>query len=286
MHKSQLPGYWHGGAEEYVANKCKSLISAHPLDPTKIVSIITVNNVNMTIARSNWSPAARAQHEMSAQPASQLSYGATARHLFGTPTHKYINAITIATLHAIADTGAMSMFIIEGTPAKNIWPATKQLMINLPNGSQVKSTQFCNIIIPGLPSILTGHIVARLLITSLIGICVLCKAGCKVVFTKNYCNVIYNNKDILWGTKDPSTNLCTLPLNASEDMIHMEKKVSKPHINPPASWPPQIVVFAHSVQTRANAVKFAHQLLCNPKILMLLKATRHGFLTGFRNINE
>jgi hypothetical protein len=30
--------------------------------------------------------------------------------------------------------------------------------------------------------------------------------------------------------------------------------------------------FTHSVKTQANGVKFAHQLLCNPKILTLLKA--------------
>ncbi len=108
-------------------------------------------------------------------------------------------------------------------------------MINLPKGSQVKLTLLCDITIPGLPIVLTGHIVPRLLIAFLIGIHVLCKAGCKVVFTKNYCDVINNNIVILWGRKDPSTGLWTLPPNASEDMLHMEEKVGKPHTNPPAS---------------------------------------------------
>ncbi len=162
----------------------------------------------------------------------------------------------------------------------------KQLAINLPNGSQVKSTHLWDITIPGLPIVLTGHIVPRLLIAFLIHIHVLCKAGCKVVFTKNYCNVIYKNKVILQGMKDPSTNLWTLPLNVSEDIIHMEEKVGKPHIKPLASGQPQIVVFTHSVQLRANAVKFVHQLLCNSKNPTLLKATWHGFLTGCPNINK
>ncbi len=77
------------------------------------------------------------------------------------------------------------------------------------------------------------------------------------MFTKNYCNIIYNNKVILQRMKDPSTNLWTLPLNASGDMIHMEEIVGKSHINPPASGQPQIAAFTHSVQTRATAVKFA-----------------------------
>ena len=130
----------------------------------------------------------------------------TAQHLFAAPTPHYLNEITIAAWQAIADTGATSMFIMEGTPVKNIWPATKQLTNNLPDESQVKSTHLCDITIPGLPIVLTGHIVPRLSIASLIGICVLCKAGCKVVLTKNFCNVIYNNKVILQGTKDPSNN--------------------------------------------------------------------------------
>jgi hypothetical protein len=77
-----------------------------------------------------------------------------------------------------------------------------------------------------------------------------------------------------------------LLINASEDMIHKEIKVGKSHLNPPASGQPQIAVLTHSVQTRANAVKFAHQSFCNPKISMLLKATWHGFLTSCQNINE
>jgi len=176
---------------------------------------------------------------------------------------------------------------MAGTPIKNIWPATKQSAINLPDGgSQVNSTHHCDTTFPGLPIVLTGHIVPRLSIASLICIRVLCKVGCKVVFTKNYCNVIYKNKVILRGTKDPSTDLWTLPINAAEDMINKEDQVGTSHLIPQASKQPQIAAFTHSVQTRANAVEFARQSLCNPKISMLLKATRHGFLMGCPNINE
>jgi len=45
-------------------------------------------------------------------------------------------------------------------------------------------------------------------------------------------------------------------------------------------------VFAHSITTRANKVKFQHQALCNPKISRLLKATRKGFLKGCPYISE
>ncbi len=45
-------------------------------------------------------------------------------------------------------------------------------------------------------------------------------------------------------------------------------------------------MFTHSVGTRANAVKFAHQSLCNPKISSLMKALRKGFLKGCPNVSE
>jgi len=48
--------------------------------------------------------------------------------------------------------------------------------------------------------------------TSLLGIRVLCKAGCKVVFTDAMCQVIYKGKIILTGYKDQKSDLWTLPI--------------------------------------------------------------------------
>jgi hypothetical protein len=47
-----------------------------------------------------------------------------------------------------------------------------------------------------------------------------------------------------------------------------------------------IAVFNHSIWTQANAVKFAHQSLYNPKISTLLKYLCKGFLKGCPNLNE
>jgi hypothetical protein len=82
----------------------------------------------------------------------QTSIAATARQMFGNPMPQYLNALTITTSQAIADTGATSIFIMEGINVKNKKPATKLLTINLPDGRQVKSTHICDINIPGLPT--------------------------------------------------------------------------------------------------------------------------------------
>ncbi len=63
------------------------------------------------------------------------------------------------------------------------------------------STHVCNIHIPGLPTVLTGHIVQSLTTVSLIGIHPLCKAGCKIVIDDNKCEVMCNDNIISTGYK-------------------------------------------------------------------------------------
>ena len=109
----------------------------------------------------------------------------------------------------------------------------------------------------------------------------------------------YNGTVILAGAKDQATNLWTLPIprgkmettqkSATAEKMEMQTlprtspiKGPVPH-SPPI---PAIAMFTHSVNTRANAVKFAHQSLCNPKISSLLKATRRGYLKGCPGISE
>ncbi len=113
---------------------------------------------------------------------------------------------------AITDTGATSIFIMEGTKVANKRVAVKPLKINLPNGNKIMSPHICDINIPGLPTVLTGHIVPSLAITSRMGICPLCKAGCTVVFNNKNCDVMFKDKFILCGYKDPTTNLWMLPI--------------------------------------------------------------------------
>jgi hypothetical protein len=115
-----------------------------------------------------------------------------ARLLFGCPMPQYLNALTIATNQAIANTGATSIFIMEGADVDNKRPATVPLTIILPDGKWVQSTHVCDIQIPGLPTVLTGHIVPSLCIPSLTGIRPLCKAGCKVIFDNKKCDMVFD----------------------------------------------------------------------------------------------
>jgi hypothetical protein len=137
---------------------------------------------------------------------------AAAHHLFGLPSHEKINAITLDAQQAIADTGATSIFIMEGVDVENKRVATHPITISLPDGRKVKSTHECDFIIPGLPTPLLEHVVPGLAVASLVGIHPLCKAGCRVIFDDEKCDVVYNGDVILRGYKDPSTDLWTLYL--------------------------------------------------------------------------
>jgi hypothetical protein len=46
-----------------------------------------------------------------------------AKRMFGNPMPQYLNALTIVASHAIADTGATSIFVMEGVDVKNKRPA-------------------------------------------------------------------------------------------------------------------------------------------------------------------
>jgi hypothetical protein len=90
----------------------------------------------------------------------------------------------------------MSIFIMDGVDVENKGITTRPLTINLPDGTKVMLTHVCNIHIPGLCTVLTGHIVPSFTTASLIGICPLCKVGCKVAFDNNKCEVMCNDNNI------------------------------------------------------------------------------------------
>jgi hypothetical protein len=46
----------------------------------------------------------------------------------------------------------------------------------------------------------------------------------------------------------------------------------------------QIAFFMHTVHTKANSIRFAHQSLCSPCISTLLKAIKCGYLKGGPNL--
>jgi hypothetical protein len=113
--------------------------------------------------------------------------------------------------------------VMKDTPVKNVCPATNPLNINLPDGAIVRSMHVCDLEILGSPYVLEGHIVPDLTVSLLIGIQILCKMGCTIVFTDTACYVRYQGKVILTGYKEPSTDLWVLPITPDAIKKHEEQ---------------------------------------------------------------
>ncbi len=126
---------------------------------------------------------------------------------------KWVYAVlTIALNKVIADSGATQIFVMDGMLVHNEQKMTCPLKVALADGRRVMSAHMCDIIIPGLPTTLIGHIVPELSIASLFGIRVLTEAGCTVKFDNEKCMVRYKEKNILISMKDLATDLWTLPI--------------------------------------------------------------------------
>jgi hypothetical protein len=166
--------------------------------------------------------------------------------------------------HATTDTGATSIFIMKGTPIKNLRMADYLITITLPSGSKVVSTHICDITISCLPTILMGHIVPGITMASLIGIRILCKAGCKVTFDNKKCEVAYKNTIILCRYKDPTTDLWTLPLTFDKITMTNPVEVTISPNSAPCNPVVETASFSYARTNKINNVKFSHQSLCNP----------------------
>jgi hypothetical protein len=127
-----------------IAYKFNNLVTAHldSLDPTNNVLHACADNKDVTVTTSNCSSDSCHGQLPKLQPLSIHLLAATARSLFGNLLSDYLNVLTIALHQAIADTGATSIFIMDGVGVVNKCISPKPLTINMPDGRKVKSTTF------------------------------------------------------------------------------------------------------------------------------------------------
>ena len=182
------------------------------------------------------------------------------------------SSIKIAVDQAIADAGATGHFMIPGAPVIDVRPATKPLIINLPDGETIQSTHTCKLNIPWLPEEATrAHIVPGLAHTSLVSIKVLCDAGCKVEYNNKHCLVFYKKKLVWMGRREATTKLWVLPLDPDTPTQHWPYQTEESNEEYAAN--------AYQMTSKASLIKYLHQCLFCPPKLTLLKAIRNNQLT-------
>ncbi len=196
-----------------------------------------------------------------------------------TPHHAL--GMLVGPLLTIADTGATLLFLTKGAPCLNKRRATTPILVTLPDGRKIFSSHTCDVAIPGLPTVLTGHIMPDMTTASLLGIRILCKAGCKVVFDDKNCQVIFEDNVILTGYKDPVSNLWMLPMLGSVPTRTSLDAQHQSSIGPcMIDAPRKVAAFSYHCTSKENNVKFMHQSLCNPPKLLLLTAICRGLFHG------
>ena len=138
--------------------------------------------------------------------------------------------IKIAMDMEITDAGATGNFLLPVTQVKHLKPSGKTLTINLPHGTQLKSTHTCEINVPWIPKAdRIAHIVPVMAHTSLVLIKVLTDVGCKFIYDKDGCRVYFNEKIVWDGEKEPTTGLYVLPINPIELNIQPRRHIRHHH---------------------------------------------------------
>jgi hypothetical protein len=63
---------------------------------------------------------------------------------------------------AVTDTDPTSFFLMKDAPCQNEHRTPNPVTVTLPDGRKIVLTHICNITIPGLPTVLTGHILPNM----------------------------------------------------------------------------------------------------------------------------
>jgi hypothetical protein len=148
-----FPQLWRLGAiGREVACKCNPFsVITTALDPKITFTpnrYTTISNNDITVVTSNVFDGTNIEYQTS--------------FTTNVPTKQSCPQGTITPNEAIADLGATQIFVMEGTPVLNKRITTCPLKVALADGRHVISTHMCDIILPGLPTTLVGHIVPEL----------------------------------------------------------------------------------------------------------------------------
>ena len=136
----------------------------------------------------------------------------------------------------------------------------------------MKSTHTGNLYLSWLPKLATqAHVVPGISHTSLLYIKMLCNTVCKVSYDKDKCLILYNNK-ILWqGTREPYTILWILPLNTRTPLDNLPVHTSTSGT--------QYADNAYQITSKGDLTRYLHRCLFYPPKQTLIKDIQNNQLT-------
>jgi hypothetical protein len=149
-------------------------------------------------------------------------------------------------------------------PCKNITKTSRPIPVHLPDKSTMSNTHEGCINVPQLlPEACKAYLFHDMQ-SSLVSIGQLCDAGCITTFDKDTVNIRKDGAVILQGTRDPTTGLWTVDLQAQPAQPHLVQHVAMSVI---------------AAETIGERIAFLHACVGSPAIATFRKAIDAGYFT-------
>jgi hypothetical protein len=158
------------------------------------------------------------------------------------------------------DSGCTSNFLSAAAPCIDKQAAHIPLNANMSNGTTIQSSHMCNLLLTNLPhQAWQAHILPGIVHNSLISVGQLCDNECSVTFTHDHVTVTTNRKNVMFGSRDPKSQLWRVDLKQK-----MTPKISQCN-------------HAHDNNNQKDLINFLHAACFSPVKSTLIKAIKTGF---------
>eukprot|EP00804_Cyclotella_cryptica_P014198 CCRYP_005618-RA/>CCRYP_005618-RA protein AED:0.40 eAED:0.40 QI:0/0/0/0.5/1/1/4/0/613 len=125
------------------------------------------------------------------------------------------NRATNTNNYAIVDSGASYNYLTPTATDKTKTTLHQPIQVTLPDQSTLRSSHACELDIPLPKTAKQGYVLPGMKNHSLISVTKMCDAGCKVIFSKDECNIVHNGTIIMQGHKNKRNGLWYIPIKQS-----------------------------------------------------------------------
>jgi hypothetical protein len=170
---------------------------------------------------------------------------------------------------AILDSGCTSNFLSATAPCSNKQAAHVPLNVNMPNGTTIKSSHTCDLLLTDLPpQARKAHILPGLVYNSLISVGQLCDNGCSVTFTQEQVTVSKNGKCVMYGSRDPRSCLWRVDLKQKFETKYLQCN------------------HAHDNSNQKDLINYLHAACFSPVKSTWMTAIKNGHFTSWPGLTE
>ena len=173
-----------------------------------------------------------------------------------------------STVTAHPDTGATGHFLNEECPGVEI--PHEPINVICANESEMTSTKTMELNIDGIAQEAKKAHIFPDMKKNLLSVPVLCDAGCNCNFEKDKVVITKENKTIMEGPRDPTTNLWNVTIGPPTNTNKIKENAIIQTANS-----------AYQQRTAAELQAYLHATLCAPTVATLIKAINNNFLPTF-----